>query len=753
MPEKISQITMNSSSGTLSSLSSVPPSRMPSGPMGAASLAMNAKASHEDSLYYVCLQLMQRLAKVPGMGPYMELAYAKAEEAAEKQAIALSTMLERSTQSARLSTAQDPTEPANGYWNSAMFTMAAGILPAQISHDPVTPVWTLFQQGAPLCLIFNSISPENAIDVVSSDDLKICKMSVYQFLSACKLHLSIRADELFPITAVFSDDMRSLVSVIHSVNFVLDLDPRFDAVPVHDQVTITDSRSQIVKEIIESERKYVYDLETLLKYKNDLVKSGRVSSEDIAVLFPNINEIVDFQRRLLVGLECNAPVPGKYQRIGSVFVHAGVDGFQIYQPWSLYQDSAMDLITRDANLLQSSSSIIANQYELHSFLIKPIQRLCKYPLLLKQLIKQTDKDWPNYSELQSAYEVTRQVAAQINEAQRKSENQKLLRELQERVVDWKGYSLNGLGDLLFANTVTVKDLLNEGHAGEKEVHCYLFDKVIYFFKEYQQKSKLLSSRKKSSTSLVNIAGNTTAVPSFSLNGIVYINKIYRINSGEASPYFAGVPGHFLTLRWRGNRDTGGCVIRFRSEEHMNQWEGAITQLADGDMARITTPSTDSLIKQRSASASSTISSISSNAAGKKFRSISSPAMAMNSKSASEQMSMLAISQRQFTQQAQYENRTLVKLIFGPQNESVHLSVSPDIDYNDLVQIFVNKLNHVLGMNGAVDTYNRATIKLKFEDEDGDLIRFQSDDDWEIAREMLDEIQDEEQRVLKVRVAN
>ncbi|QPG73778.1 hypothetical protein FOA43_001092 [Brettanomyces nanus] len=846
------------SSGTLGSLSS----RTPSGPIGVASLAMNTRAVHGDSLYYVCLTLMKRLSAVPGMLPYIELAYTRAEENAEKQAIALSTINNNNNNSnnnnnnnsssasivtangniapigggivvpgtsgftadrksklsiassSRGSVSSRSSEAFMGHWNSTLFTFAAGILPAQISYDPVTPIWNLFQQGAPLCLIFNAISPDNAIDVVSSDDLKVCKMSVYQFLSACKIHLNIRDDELFPITNVFSDDIRNLVDVIHSVNFVLDLDPKFDVAPIEDQITITDSRSKVVKELVETERKYVYDLETLAKYKEDLTRKELISSENINMLFPNLNEIVDFQRRLLVGLECNAVVPGKYQRIGSVFMHAGVQGFQIYEAWSLFQNSAVEFINKEAVSLRKSSDLIANPYELQSFLIKPVQRLCKYPLLLRELLKLTDPSWPNYAEMQSAYSITREVAAGINEAQRKSENTKLMKELQECVVDWKGYNLNGVGDLLFSNIVIVKDLLNEGHAGEKEVHCYLFEKVIYFFKEYKEKNKLLLSGRKKSTSSVSSMSSSSRHRSnghtlqLSLNGIVYINKIYRVTTSDTSPYFpsgSNSQGHFLTLRWRGNRDTGGCVIRFRSEEHMGQWDTAIRQLSGAGEDDFSVPmapgsagsavsagnrghcSTSSMSERfRSASSVSNVSDASSSfmfakprtassSSGsfalfseKKLRSVSSPAAASmyaqrNGAGSISEMptvpaydelstdfSSMTISQRQFTQQAQYENRTRIKLIFGPKSECVHMSVSPDIDYVDLVDILVNKLNYVMGINARYETYNADSVKLKFKDEDGDLIRFQSDDDWEIAKELLEEIGDEEDRILTIR---
>ncbi|GMF07553.1 unnamed protein product [[Candida] boidinii] len=186
-------------------------SRTPSGPMGAADLIMNKHANSQDSLYYICKRLLNRLEKVPGMKEFLNLAYLSAEESSEQQALSLSQKTTHFTNSVNdipLKTINDSTHNLNDainnnnnnnssttlnslyslnspdYWSTTLLTFSAGILPAQISYDPVTPIWKLFQQGAPLCLIFNCLRPEESIEIITSDDLKFCKMNVYKFLSA-----------------------------------------------------------------------------------------------------------------------------------------------------------------------------------------------------------------------------------------------------------------------------------------------------------------------------------------------------------------------------------------------------------------------------------------------------------------------------------------------------------------------------------------------------------------------------------------
>jgi cell division control protein 24 len=74
--------------------------------------------------------------------------------------------------------------------------------------------------------------------------------------------------------------------------------------------------------------------------------------------------------------------------------------------------------------------------ELPSYLIKPIQRICKYPLLLRELIRFTENS-SSKEELKRAMAVSERVAQAVNEIRRKEENLKLVTDLEKNVEDWK----------------------------------------------------------------------------------------------------------------------------------------------------------------------------------------------------------------------------------------------------------------------------------------------------------------------------
>ena len=60
-------------------------------------------------------------------------------------------------------------------------------------------------------------------------------------------------------------------------------------------------------------------------------------------------------------------------------------------------------------------------WDLQSLLIKPVQRVLKYPLLLDKLVQTTGNGHPDYKSVHRAREVVGQVAQDINEIKRRKD--------------------------------------------------------------------------------------------------------------------------------------------------------------------------------------------------------------------------------------------------------------------------------------------------------------------------------------------
>jgi chromosome segregation ATPase len=70
--------------------------------------------------------------------------------------------------------------------------------------------------------------------------------------------------------------------------------------------------------------------------------------------------------------------------------------------------------------------------DLPGFLLKPVQRICKYPLLLREVMKNTSPDHPDFFDLNRAFERMSNGVATINECARRHDGLKLVIDVQGR---------------------------------------------------------------------------------------------------------------------------------------------------------------------------------------------------------------------------------------------------------------------------------------------------------------------------------
>ena len=77
------------------------------------------------------------------------------------------------------------------------------------------------------------------------------------------------------------------------------------------------------------------------------------------------------------------------------------------------------------------------EISLHGFLLTPVQKICKYPLQLAELLKYTRAEHPDYHPLTEALRVMRDVAVRINERKRTIENIEKIAGWQKSILDWE----------------------------------------------------------------------------------------------------------------------------------------------------------------------------------------------------------------------------------------------------------------------------------------------------------------------------
>uniref|UniRef100_A0A7N6F6W2 TIAM Rac1 associated GEF 1b n=1 Tax=Anabas testudineus TaxID=64144 RepID=A0A7N6F6W2_ANATE len=203
------------------------------------------------------------------------------------------------------------------------------------------------------------------------------------------------------------------------------------------QLSDADKLRKVICELVETERTYVKDLNCLIgRYLTPLQKETFLTQDELDVLFGNLPEMVEFQVEFLKTLEDGTRLVPDLEKLESVdqfkkilFSLGGsflyyADRFKIYSAFCASHtkvpkvlvkaktDSDFKAFLDERNPKQQHSST------LESYLIKPIQRVLKYPLLLKELYSLTDPDSEEHYHLDVAMKAMNKVASHINEMQK-----------------------------------------------------------------------------------------------------------------------------------------------------------------------------------------------------------------------------------------------------------------------------------------------------------------------------------------------
>lgn len=195
---------------------------------------------------------------------------------------------------------------------------------------------------------------------------------------------------------------------------------------------LRDHRQCVLTELLQTERDYIKALQVCCDvYLNDVSRSRMQSLDiDAVTLFGNIDEVISVSSQLLSALEKELVKPECSQLIGTCFVNVADELKEVYGHycrnhddvnglWTKYMDNA-----RAAQFLQAGVERMqheTNCFDLPSVLIRPVQRILKYPLLINELDKSTEADHPDKPMLAQAMAKMSDVATSINEFKRRKD--------------------------------------------------------------------------------------------------------------------------------------------------------------------------------------------------------------------------------------------------------------------------------------------------------------------------------------------
>ncbi|XP_063922445.1 protein still life, isoform SIF type 1 isoform X3 [Zophobas morio] len=305
------------------------------------------------------------------------------------------------------------------------------------------------------------------------------------------------------------------------------------------QLTDAEKLRKVILELVDTERAYVKHLNNLLEnYLEPLKKETFLSNAEINALFGNIQEIVTFQRQFLQNLEEALDLEPDFHKfeyssqfknvlfsIGSAFLYY-VNHFKLYSSFCASHSKAQKVLhPNEGNQALQEFLAARNPKQQHSstlesYLIKPIQRILKYPLLLQQLRNLTDPNTDEHQHLVEALKGMEKVAEHINEMQRIHEEygaifDHLFRQHQKSCKQSIDLSP---GDLLYYGGVewlNISDFLGKIKKGlELHAMCFVFKTAVVFLckERLRQKKKLMGVSSKGSSSEVEIIRYQVLIP-------------------------------------------------------------------------------------------------------------------------------------------------------------------------------------------------------------------------------------------------
>uniref|UniRef100_A0A3Q3MYS5 MCF.2 cell line derived transforming sequence like n=1 Tax=Mastacembelus armatus TaxID=205130 RepID=A0A3Q3MYS5_9TELE len=246
-------------------------------------------------------------------------------------------------------------------------------------------------------------------------------------------------------------------------------------------------RRHVMNELLETERAYVEELLCVLQgYASEmdnpamchLIPAPLQNKKD--VLFGNMLEIYHFHKRtFLRELEQYTDCP---ELVGRCFLERMTD-LQIYEKYCHNKPRSESLWRQcsDCAFFQECQKKLEHKLGLDSYLLKPVQRITKYQLLLKEMLKYS-KGCEGADDLQEALTSILGILKAVNDSM--------------HLIAITGYegNLSELGKLLMQGSFSVWTEHKKGHAKVKDLarfkpmqrHLFLHEKALLFCKRREE---------------------------------------------------------------------------------------------------------------------------------------------------------------------------------------------------------------------------------------------------------------------------
>ncbi|XP_072335800.1 dynamin-binding protein-like isoform X2 [Scyliorhinus torazame] len=195
------------------------------------------------------------------------------------------------------------------------------------------------------------------------------------------------------------------------------------ATPHRPEQKMMEKRAKVIEELLQTEADYIKDLEMCVDKVLIPLENKQLQQVDCDALFGNIHTVIEVSRRLLGELEYT-------DSIGHVFLSFRNELEDMYNIYCQNHEEAIALLEiyeKDKEIQGHVNACLehlrgkTNYINLGSFLIKPVQRVMRYPLLLMELLNTTPESHRDKKPLGEALLAVKDLNVNINEYKRRKD--------------------------------------------------------------------------------------------------------------------------------------------------------------------------------------------------------------------------------------------------------------------------------------------------------------------------------------------
>jgi Rho guanine nucleotide exchange factor 11 len=251
-------------------------------------------------------------------------------------------------------------------------------------------------------------------------------------------------------------------------------------------------RQEVMHELFHTEKTHLKKLKTIYYvFYVPLQLSRLVTAEKVEQLFPKLTKIIEIHGYVVQGMrdrwtECyqQGETPGCLTSIGDIMLslfdsQLGDALIEACSEFVSNQTASLEFIKTmrskskefDRLIQRCEANPLCSRLQISELMSVVMTRLTRYPLLLEKLLKYTDENDPDYGDVESALEASRDALAEVNVHMTLAENQQFLKEIQRKLdtspLEKGSLQLEEIKN--FSLIAEGRDLVYDGHLGWKTV--------------------------------------------------------------------------------------------------------------------------------------------------------------------------------------------------------------------------------------------------------------------------------------------